>query len=185
MAACLENNLRHTGWDQDVEIDKGRVEINELQCLNAIEASRCDSSDIGAWSSRCLQFLYTGHVAAGGACVADVECVAGDYCQHGGSDAGLEQVTGCPGVCAAYKPAGAACRLDTECNTDSICDSTNGCTKQAAINQPCSNALGANPTAQNCQFGLLCPTFAASPDLPACRRRRRCCTGRAIRSRAR
>ena len=35
MSACIERNLRHTGWDQDVEIMKGRMEINELQCLDA------------------------------------------------------------------------------------------------------------------------------------------------------
>src|SRR5262249_22857095 len=28
MPACIERNLRHTGWDQDVEIMKGRMEIN-------------------------------------------------------------------------------------------------------------------------------------------------------------
>ena len=161
MAACLENNLHHTGWDQDVEINKGRVEVNELQCLAAVQTARCDFSDIGAWSSRCEQFLYTGHVANGGACVADVECTSG-FCQHGGSDAGIEQVTGCPGTCATPKATGAACRLDTDCASDSFCDPMNGCTKLAPLNQPCTNSIGAG-TGQNCQFGLMCPTFATSP----------------------
>ncbi|HWE29779.1 MAG TPA: hypothetical protein VHB97_17335, partial [Polyangia bacterium] len=50
LSACLENNLLHTGWDQDVEIMKGRVQINELQCLAALNIARCDSSDVGAWT---------------------------------------------------------------------------------------------------------------------------------------
>ena len=162
MAACIENNLHHTGWDQDVEITKGRVEINELQCLAAVQTARCDFSDVGAWTSRCEQFLYTGHVANGGACVADAECTSG-FCQHAGSDAGIaSQVTGCPGVCANVKATAAPCRLDAECGSDSFCDPTNGCTKLAPLNQACANSLGAG-TGQTCQFGLMCPTFSMSP----------------------
>ncbi len=156
MAACVENNLRHTGWDQDVEIMKGRLEINELQCLDAVKNARCDSSDVGAWSSRCLQFLYSGHQANGAACVAGVECTSG-YCQHAGSDGGMaEQVTGCAGSCTAPKPTGAACRSDSDCAADSYCDSfgTQQCVKSAALNEDCSTT--------SCQYGLLCPTFPAA-----------------------
>src|SRR5690242_10582825 len=32
MTACIERNLRQTGWDVDTESKKGRVEINEGQC---------------------------------------------------------------------------------------------------------------------------------------------------------
>src|SRR5438445_5120750 len=35
--ACIERNLKHLGWDEDVEIMKGRVSVNELQCLDAIK----------------------------------------------------------------------------------------------------------------------------------------------------
>lgn len=164
--ACIENQLRHTGWDQDVEIMKNRVEINELQCLDAVNHSRCDNSDINAWSTRCLQFLYTGHQANGAACIADVECTSG-YCQHAGSDAGIaEQVTGCPGVCAAPKATGAPCRLATDCASDSFCDTvtTNQCQKLAALNEQCTNnflGIGSGPA---CQVGLNCPSFP--PTMP-------------------
>lgn len=164
LSACVENNLRHTGWDQDVEIMKNRLEINELQCLDAISKARCDNSDINAWSTRCLQFLYTGKVANGGACVADVECTSG-FCQHAGSDAGIaEQVTGCPGVCATPKPTGAPCRLQTDCAADSFCDTggTNQCQKLAAKGDQCTNffiGIGSGPA---CQVGLSCPTFPSA-----------------------
>src|SRR6267142_1342600 len=37
--ACVESNLKHLGWDEDVEIMKGRVSVNELQHLPAPAAS--------------------------------------------------------------------------------------------------------------------------------------------------
>jgi len=167
--ACIENNLRHTGWDQDVEVMKGRLEINELQCLMAVQTSRCDNSDINAWATRCGQFLYSGHVATGGACIADVECESG-YCQHGGSDAGIEQVTGCPGTCAAPKPAGAPCRIDTDCQSDAICDrgGTNQCVTLAPVNQPCTNFFVGTGSGPSCKTGLNCATFPSGGGAPTC-----------------
>ena len=124
MNACIERNLRHTGWDQDVEIMKGRMQINELQCLDAINNARCDNSDTVEWGSKCLQFLYIAHQPNGSTCLAGVECLSG-YCQHGGSDAGHpEQVTGCPGTCADPKPTGAPCRINSDCASDSACEPT-------------------------------------------------------------
>jgi hypothetical protein len=160
MNACLERNLRHTGWDQDVEIMKGRVEINELQCLDALKNARCDSSDSGSWQTRCIQFLYTGHQANGSACLANDECVSG-YCQHAGSDAGMPaQVTGCPGTCAPAQGLGAPCRISSDCATGSECDrfTTHTCVAQAALNESCTNALGVG-SGPSCLFGPICPTF--------------------------
>ncbi|HEY2749085.1 MAG TPA: hypothetical protein VGL86_30905 [Polyangia bacterium] len=167
MPACIERNLRHTGWDQDVEIEKGRMEINELQCLSAIDNARCDFSDVAQWSSLCLQFLYKAKLANGAACIAGVECTSG-FCQHAGSDAGTSvQVTGCQGTCADPNPAGAACRLDTDCTPDSFCDSgTQQCTKLGALNAACVNFIG-NGSGTGCQFGLNCPTFPSTMS-PTC-----------------
>ncbi|HEX9102538.1 MAG TPA: hypothetical protein VF997_10055 [Polyangia bacterium] len=163
LPACIENNTRHTGWDQDVEIMKGRVEINELQCLQAVTNSRCDSSDLAAWTTRCLQFLYTGHQPNGATCIADAECATG-YCAHAGSDAGIsEQVTGCPGVCAPLKPAGATCRLDTACGLNAFCDrgGTNQCVNLGGVGSNCVNFFGVG-TGPGCTFGNICPMFPAS-----------------------
>jgi len=168
MNACIEKNLRHTGWDQDVEIMKGRIEINELQCLDAIKNSRCDQSDQAAWLTRCAQFLYIPHQANGATCVAADECTSG-FCQRGGSDAGMsEQVTGCNGVCAAPKATGTPCRLDSDCASDSRCDrfGTGTCAVRGSLNQACENPFDVG-TGPPCQFGLICPTFpGASP--PKC-----------------
>jgi hypothetical protein len=162
LPACIERNLRHTGWDQDVEIMKGRMEINELQCLNAVQTARCDFSDLGAWSSRCLDFLYTGHQTLGGACIGDPECASG-YCQHAGSDGGMsEQVTGCPGVCAQPKSSGMSCRINSNCASGYFCDNgTKQCVKLSAMGEACFNGLGQG-SGQSCQFGLNCPTFPAT-----------------------
>lgn len=159
MLQCIERYTRHTGWDQDVEIMKGRMEINELQCLAAVDASRCDSSDISEWSSRCLRFLYTGHQPIGAACIAAAECTSG-YCQHAGSDAGIvEQVTGCPGMCATPKSPGSSCRLTTDCASGSACNfSTGQCYQLGAAGDPCPNALGKG-SGSGCSFGLYCPLF--------------------------
>jgi hypothetical protein len=166
MNACIERNLRHSGWDQDVEISKGRMEINELQCLDAISKARCDNSDTVTWGGKCLQFLYIAHQANGAACLADVECTSG-FCQRGGSDAGIpEQVTGCPGTCANPKAQNAPCRLATDCASDSACVPVSGtasqCMKLAALNEACrSNPASPSfdPSKLPCQFGLNCPTF--------------------------
>lgn len=165
--ACLERFLRHTGWDQDVEIMKGRMQINELQCLDAIRNSQCDGSDVQNWTSRCVQFLYTPHQAKGSTCLSAEECTTG-YCQHGGSDAGMpEQPNGCPGVCADPKPPGAICRVSTDCELGYFCDrsNTHTCLKLAMLNEACTNfnGLGSGPP---CAFGLQCPTFPSGA--PTC-----------------
>jgi len=163
MNACIEKNVRHTGWDQDVEIMKGRLEINELQCLDAIKSSRCDQSDSGAWITRCNDFLYIPHQAAGATCLASEECMSG-FCQHAGSDGGMsEQVTGCNGVCATPKATGMPCRLSTDCAANSYCDHFAGtCTALGMLNDSCMNPFGLG-TGPSCKFGLLCPTFSSAP----------------------
>jgi hypothetical protein len=163
MAACIERNLQHTGWDQDVEITKGRMEINELQCLDALDQARCDFSDAVAWQSRCQQFLYVPHQANGASCLASLECTSG-YCRHAGSDAGVGgQATGCPGTCADPNPPGGTCRLDSDCQANYFCD--NGqCSKLAALNEACQAVFASAPdtTKPLCQFGLNCPTFPST-----------------------
>ncbi len=166
MAACVERNLRHTGWDQDIEITKGRMEVNEAQCIDAVNHARCDFSDDGAWTARCSQFLYTPHQANGATCLSEVECMSG-FCKHSGSDAGMAtQPDGCPGVCADPLPIGATCRLSSDCGANGVCDSTaHTCDQRSALNQSCTNPFGVG-SGRPCQFGLLCPTFPSGT--PTC-----------------
>ncbi|MDB4969744.1 MAG: Flagellar hook-length control protein FliK [Myxococcales bacterium] len=157
--ACIERNLKHLGWDEDVEIMKGRVSVNELQCLDALKNARCDNSDSAAWQSRCVTFLHQPHQPNGATCLAGVECTSG-LCKHGGSDggaAGVMQVTGCAGTCAPTLALGDQCRLSSDCGSTAYCDPGTGvCTHTPALNEVCAGF---------CQFGLLCPSFPAA--LPA------------------
>jgi hypothetical protein len=153
LSACIERNIPHSGWDQDIEIMKGRLEINELQCINAVNAARCDNSDENGWLTRCHQFLYTPHQADGATCLSFDECTSG-HCQHAGSDGGTgDQPTGCPGTCAPPKNLGDPCRLAQDCGDTAYCPvvATPVCTKRAALGEDC--------TATPCQYGLLCPSF--------------------------
>jgi hypothetical protein len=164
MAACVERRKLHTGWDQDTEISKGRMRINDAQCLDAIRTSRCDSSDSGAVFFHCLQTLYTPQQTIGNPCLSSEECV-NSYCAHSGSDggaAGVEQPGGCPGTCAAPKAAGAPCRQDTDCGSSGFCDyNTSTCSDFSAVGGPCQNGyfVGAGV----CKPGLSCESFSATP----------------------
>jgi hypothetical protein len=141
---CIEKNTRKIGWDEDTEIIKGRMEIDEALCLNALHNARCDNADTTAWTDKCFNSLFIPHQAAGMVCLGDSECING-YCAHSTVDGGATlQPTGCPGKCTAFKLAGAVCASDIECGLDSVCDvpmgATDGvtkCIKNFAVGDPC------------------------------------------------
>jgi hypothetical protein len=164
---CIAQNLQLTGWDIDTEITKGRLLLNETQCIAAVSAARCDSSDSGQWSQRCGTLLYVPEQNNGAVCLADVECTS-SYCAHAANTAGTSpQPTGCPGVCATIKATGAACQTDDQCGSNSFCDngndaaSTNTCMPYLGVGDPCGAIT--NPK-QTCHPGTTyCPTFGTNP----------------------
>jgi len=165
MDRCLERNTRKIGWDVDTEILKGRVEINEARCIDAVNSSRCDRADSVSVDVACATGFYIPHLAINDVCLGGVECING-YCAHEGSDAGVSfQPSGCPGVCTAFKATGAPCVSEIECGVDSICDvPPNGspgdptvCIKLLTPGQDCDPA---GATLLNCdQRNSYCPYF--------------------------
>ena len=142
---------------------KGRMEINELQCLDAINNARCDNSDTVAWGGKCLQFLYIAHQADGAACLADVECTSGYLPARRQRRRHPRAGDRLPGTCANPKATGApAASTATARRTRRAADLGDGvaCTKLAALNEACrSNPSrpSSDPTKLRCQFGLVLP----------------------------
>lgn len=161
LALCVENYTFPKGWDIDSEILKNRLEINELQCLEALSSSRCDGSDNHAWQTRCLRYFNIPHQGNGAACLGDEECMSG-YCKHSLTDAGTaEQNPGCPGTCAQPDPVGAACISNKQCGPNAHCDETSHqCKAFPGLGEACDRAIG-------CQPGLLCPLYGATPKCEA------------------
>jgi hypothetical protein len=175
MAACIEANTAQIGVDEDTEIAKGRIHINELQCLAAIMGARCDGEDSGGvFLGKCLRLLDKPMQPSDGTsqCLFSGECVKG-YCAHGSSDAG---------VCTAFKGLTAACTSDVECDsTMAFCDpGTHQCAALAGVSADCSvisclpnlycdsNSKCAAPTPSG-TTGVVCNPFQGiSTDVPAC-----------------
>ena len=164
MNTCITQNLQLTGWDVDTEIAKGRLAINETQCIDAVNASRCDASDSGQWQLRCSTLLYEPMQANAATCLSGVECTS-TYCAHANNNAGTApQPDGCPGTCAAIKAAGAPCQTDEQCGPDSFCDNdnsagntpTNTCVAYLGVGDACP----VNNAKQTCHPGTtFCPLF--------------------------
>lgn len=157
-ALCVEVHELIKGWDIDSEIMKGRLEINELQCLDALSTARCDDSDSGYWTSRCNAYYNIPHQGNGAACLGDEECMSA-YCQHAKTDGGTtRQFTGCPGTCAQPTAAGQPCIVDNECGPGGFCDTTsNTCQTPPGLGQTC------DPAGLGCKSGLVCPMYDAAP----------------------
>lgn len=152
MNTCITQNLQLTGWDVDTEIAKGRVVINETQCIQAVNASRCDGSDSGEWQLRCSTLLYEPMQANAATCLSGVECTS-TYCAHSNNSAGTApQPDGCPGMCAAVKAPGATCQTDEQCGVDAYCDSgaTNVCIAYLGAGDACGAGVPCHPGTTYC-----------------------------------
>jgi hypothetical protein len=151
MAVCLERNTKKIGWDVDTDILKGRLEINEAACIDAVENIRCDQSNGIAVAVICERSLFIPHLNKGDVCLGDVECING-YCAHEGSDAGAApQPSGCPGRCADFKAATEECFPgSTACGPDGDCSSFN-----PGVAGTCIKFF---------QIGATCDPFAAECD---------------------
>jgi hypothetical protein len=173
MDRCIEQNTASVtkGIDFDTEIVKGRMELNETVCIDAIKASRCDNSDTAAWELNCPLKLSTAkafipHQVIGAYCLTGVECMSG-YCAHSKADGGVvNQPTGCPGMCADKKPVNSDCDTDEECAAGLFCDAgqasnnTHKCLAYLKLGDDCSNVT---PDKNGCLLpSLYCPTFPTS-----------------------
>lgn len=165
MNTCITQNLQLTGWDVDTEIAKGRLVLNETQCIAAVNASRCDNSDAGQWQQRCSTLLYQPQQANASVCLSGVECTS-SYCAHSNNKANTApQPDGCPGTCQPIKASGVACQTDEQCGPDSFCDNdgsqgntpTNTCVPYLGVGADCSSITNAK---QTCHPGTTyCPIF--------------------------
>lgn len=157
MAACIENQTVFSSVDYDVEIVLGHVELDELDCLNATTASRCDGSDRGVIDDACARHLFIAHQATGASCLSFAECATG-YCKHTTGDAGL-QPGGCMGTCAPFAAINDPCTLaeDNMCNNNVAFCSGGRCTALSSVGQGCS----ASPLLP-CKPGLYCALSGVS-----------------------
>ncbi len=152
MSNCIEANTAALGVDEDTEIALGRVRINELQCISAIQGSRCDNEDVGGvYFEKCALQLDKPMQASDGtsACIIGFECING-YCQHATPDGGATNPEGCAGVCQPYKTANAACNPNAaypECDPNTtFCDSgTSKCLALPALGGDCSATFLCQP----------------------------------------
>jgi hypothetical protein len=155
MAACIEANTTTEPADRDTEILKGRMSINELQCLQAVMNSRCDGADIGQVTiGKCERLLFKPMQPSDGVaqCISSVECVNG-YCARTAVDGGAIPPEGCSGVCKPFTAINSTnCVSDEECNIDvAKCDvgGTGKCVALPGANGDCSSD-------GRCQAGMFC-----------------------------
>jgi hypothetical protein len=142
-------NIEGNGFNSsniiDDEIDAGRVQYDPeyaAACLAAIGAEACSDLLNGSpWPAGCAG-LFTGTVATGAPCAADVECLSG-LCVQGSADGGC-------GTCRAPNPL---CHDSWQCATGQVCEvETSHCVTEVppgAAGQPCG-------TNNACQAGSYC-----------------------------
>jgi hypothetical protein len=149
-------------------------------CLDAVAAVNCGAIREGppALGGAC-QNVFTGTVANGGACIHDLECVAGSFCADTGTCSGTctlggpncnfdsqcasgelcdfgGSTTASAGRCMAAAPPGAAgeaCGTNFRCQADVYCTFGGTCQAAGQEGQPCD--LVANPFTV-CAGGLMC-----------------------------
>jgi hypothetical protein len=132
-ATCLSSDHYephdYATLDQDISTGKVMYDGAKAQaCLDAYNAvSSCNRKDVGniAPNPDC-HAVFTGTVAAGGACFASAECAGGGTCWTGGTCA--PQYECCPGTCLAAPPtvalggdcssAATVCVWGTVCTVD-------------------------------------------------------------------
>jgi hypothetical protein len=170
IARCMDvvnqgNAISRRNFDPRGAIKAGRIVFHADEAHGYLDslAGPCDSSGVEADPT--AGGAFEGTVAAGGSCIASVECETGHYCEHAEG--------ACPGVCAKLRPTGAACGRSAECES-SYC-SADICSKltvapEAADGEPCGLQTGAYATKTPCARGLFCqgqPTGVCRKAIPA------------------
>lgn len=108
-------------------------------CLDAVQVLGCA---VGTQRSpAACDALFVGHVAAGGACAIDEECVGDSFCSV---------TTACPGTCQARSGSGAACTRDEGCQSGLKCTSS-ACAAPGGMGAACQGT-----THVECGGGLSC-----------------------------
>lgn len=105
-------------------IDAGRITYDGAKaraCFDAL-ASTCGAFDQVLVGDANCQGALTGHVALGGTCFYDQECVAGTHCDLGST---------CPGLCVAAAALGDSCGTGVTCD-DNYPGATLSCTTTTA-----------------------------------------------------
>jgi hypothetical protein len=167
LANCVQRNILALGVDLDTEIAKGRLKLNELQCLQGVSNARCDGSDFGFVRERCGAFLFAGQQNVNDACIDDRECI-NSQCAHtpvdpdGGTAATPLPPSGCPGTCQPFLSTGATCTRDSQCNSAvAYCPrNSHMCTPKFQLGNPCQRVL------KPCASGLFCSSFTAVCQTP-------------------
>lgn len=108
-------------------------------CVDALRAEGCAA--VSSRAPAACDALFVGHVALGGACALDEECVGDAYCSV---------TTACPGTCQSYGGPGAACTRDQACQSGLRCG--NGtCQAPGGAGASCQGTTGVE-----CGGGLIC-----------------------------
>ncbi len=170
---CLEvaRGLKVLSIDPNVEIQEGRIVLNDATCAQAYGNARCDGTNVGAIQTTSCQNLFLPKQTKGQACISDLECKSG-YCVTNGDDAGTDYGSpgGCTspgGHCEPYIAINSACTASAQCDpTTSFC---NGVTCQAYVadNAACTYvayAAGAQP----CLPGAFCKITTMGATMGTC-----------------
>lgn len=112
------------------------------------QAAACQAATMalgcGIVSSRspaACRAMFVGHVAPGGACALDEECMGDAYCSVD---------TACPGSCQARVTSGGACTRDAAC-ADGLRCASGHCSTPALEGASCQGTTGVD-----CAGGMIC-----------------------------
>lgn len=172
-----------------VAVENGTVLFDESEarlCLASLAGATCTQDALEADSGHC-DLVFSGTVAAGGACAINAQCISqqcsmtscpvegccigtcvgdtaplptliGDSCANEGCDEGFCDQTTL--ICTARQPAGASCTDDNQCISDN-CGLV--CTDLPGLGEPCmlgSGGAQCNSIGLYCGASSTCEAFA-------------------------
>jgi len=138
------------------------------RCVNSFEKLGCSFGDLTAAVDPCRD-MFSGSVAAGGACVIDAECADRANCEA--TDTTCDPSTACcAGTCGAARldvPIGGAC-TGSMCVSGAFCDIPSGassgtCTAQLSTEGAACDALDACKAPLQCALGAASGTCTKLP----------------------
>ncbi len=168
-ASCVSSQQAQPHYYDTIAADiaSGKVLYDGAKARSCIDALNAVSSCPGGFTNVVLEMavpctgIFTGTVAAGGACYFPEECAGGVGCGFT-SGASCDSVTQCcAGTCAATPvvvPAGGSCSSGGACAPGTVCDNSGTCVATratvgascAGINS-CAAPLYCSQMTQTCQ----------------------------------